>query len=130
MEAADPFALVGALSVAATSIQMVSQLVSIYTEVSSSTYNAPKKILSELPVLISLLKEIQENVSTSYTEPGVTVSGAMQICIARFQDLSLCLAMMGLRPSNRQHIARKASQDAAFYSSLPLDEYNRATRGD
>jgi hypothetical protein len=90
--------LIGAVNIAATTIHMLLQLNSVYTGVSSSNYNPPKKILSELPVLISLLQEIQQNASNSFTEPPRTVSVALEITVERFQDLIVCLKSMGLDP--------------------------------
>ena len=92
----------GAVHIAITAIKMITQLNNVYFGVDESPYQPPKKILSELPILISLLQDIQNNASNSYTEPPPTVSVALQISVERFEDLTNCLVYMGLDPMTGQ----------------------------
>ncbi|KAH6720994.1 hypothetical protein BKA61DRAFT_709693 [Leptodontidium sp. MPI-SDFR-AT-0119] len=102
-----PVAALGAIQITITSMQMIAQLNSVYSGVSDSPYQPPKKILSELPILISLLQEIQSKASNSFTEPPPTVSIALQISVERFEELMGYLAYMGLDPITGQALPGK-----------------------
>ncbi|KAH7400199.1 hypothetical protein BKA64DRAFT_671343 [Cadophora sp. MPI-SDFR-AT-0126] len=97
----------GAVGIAITALRMLVQLNSVYNGVYSSPYEPPKKILSELPILISLLRDIQSKASNSYTEHPPTVSVALQISVERFGELMDCLTFMGLDQATGQPLPGK-----------------------
>jgi hypothetical protein len=110
----------GALNVASIAISMIVQLSNVYTGVNASIYQPPKKILSELPVLVSLLEEIQKNAIDSESEPTRSVSVALEISVERFGELVKCLSKMGLDPKTGIALAGKRHKMQRFAQAIQL----------
>jgi hypothetical protein len=87
-----------ALAVASLTISFITQLSTVSGGVRASSFQSPKKILSELPVLLSLLEEISDSALHSRSAPSGSVTVAMEICVDRFRELMDCLQKMGVDP--------------------------------
>jgi hypothetical protein len=90
--------VVSALGVASLALSFTSKLLALSNGIEGSPYQTPKKILAELPVLLSLLNDIKESTIHSVAGPTQSVTVAMEICIDRFNELKNCLAKMGINP--------------------------------